>query len=94
MKFKIYKIKGIGHIYFSKAFYTLPCEKDTIFKLCRKLGIKNTCVIITDLSKEYLKQFQQDEGKEVKVSQNRNFGYDVYVKIKKECDIPSVINKA
>lgn len=94
MKFKINKKNSIGQINFCKAFYTLPCDIDIILKLCRKLEIENASVIITDLSKEYLKQFQQDERREIQVSQNLHFGFAVYIKSIKECDIPSIIKKA
>ena len=81
MKFKIYKYnkKKIGRINFLKAFYTLPCETDIILKLCKKLEIENASVIITDLSKEHLQQLQQDEKSEIKVSQNLNLGFDIYI---------------
>lgn len=94
MKFKIYKEKSIGQINFGKEIYTLPCDTDIILKLCKKLEIKNASVIITDLSKEHLQQFQQDERREIKVSQNMHFGSAVYIKNIKECDIPSIIKKA
>ena len=96
MKFKIYKYnkKKIGRINFLKAFYTLPCETDIILKLCKKLEIKNASVIITDLSKEHLQQLQQDGRSEIKVSQNLNLGFDVYINNIKECDMPGIIKKA
>lgn len=95
MKFKIYKYnkKKIGRINFLKAFYTLPCETDIILKLCKKLEIENASVIITDLSKEHLQQLQQDEKSEIKVSQNLNLGFDIYINNIKECDMPGIIKK-
>ncbi|MGN0308434.1 MAG: hypothetical protein ACI4DN_09480 [Lachnospiraceae bacterium] len=94
MRFKIYRKKSIGQINFSKEFYSLPCDTDIIIKLYRKLEIENACIIITDIAKERLEQFRRDERREIKVLQNLHYGFDVYIKDKKECDIPNIIKKA
>ena len=94
MKYKIYKNNCISQIFFAKTWYTLPCRRNIISRLYKKLEIKNACVVITNLSKEYLKRFQQDEKQEVKISTNLNSGYNVYVNPLKGCDISSIINNA
>lgn len=40
MKFKIWKKRGTGTVYFTKAFYSYPCTAKKIYELYRQLEIK------------------------------------------------------
>lgn len=92
MQYKIYKKQNMGEIFFSKEFYTLPCNTNTILKLYDKLKIKNPYIIVTDISANSLEKFK-NKMDEIEISENSYSGFDVYIKIKKECNIFNIITK-